>query len=603
MEQIEAALRAADAAGNQEDARALAAAYKAAKGASAPASPAPKTYTDSPDENYSHEGRSQPPSVRQALENAFAGGFAEKMGGVTRDVAVGVRKGARDMMDALDKEVVAGVASPVPSDHPVARQARAYVSPESVEANKAYDAAGPAAGVGRVVPELALTAVPVAGAGARLSSAARTVLPKALHALTPAAGDIAANAAYAAATAAPGEAADAATYGAAGAAGGRLLTRTLGGLARPFLSKDAQTLLESGVRPTPGQLFGEGPIGSAVRSVEDKLTSFPLVGEVINYGRRRSLAEYGNAEINAALSPLGAKVSGAGAEAVEQASQKIGAAYDRVLPQVFIDPVKAAKASEPSVFKDVPLLDDAQAATVSKYVLSRISPVLREAHSRGASVSGETAKAIDAEIGHFARKFTGSVNPSDHPLGEAFYALQSSLRGALEGRTPEATRMLTATNDAYRRMLPVLKAAVRQSRGEFTPRQIAQTSGQYNQRPSELNRAGQNVLPSRVPDSGTASRALMTGAAIGAGGLPAIGAAGIAGALYSGPGMSLLVNGLRGVVPDTIIKQIAALPPAGQRTALEHLAAQLPAVSDRLRELVPQVARTLATQEAANAEQ
>lgn len=484
-----------------------------------PVKAAAKTYTDAPGENYSNEGRSQTPSLRQTLENQFAGGFAEKLGGVTRDVAVGVRKGAQDTMDSLDKEVVAGPASPVPSDHPVARDARAYVSPESVDANKAYDAAGPAAGVGRVLPEMALSAVPIAGAAGKIAQGARMVLPKALQVLAPAVGDIAANAGYAAATAAPGEAAEAAKYGAAGAAGGRLLSRTLGGIVRPFVSKDAQTLIDQGVRPTPGQLFGDGPIGGAIRGLEDQATSIPFVGSVIKYARGRSISEYGNAEINAALQPLGVTVKGSGSEAVEQASKAVSDTYDRVLPQTFIQPqnVKAALAKATASIDAIPLITDEQKGAIMKYAAQKIMPAISEATQRGGSISGDVAKGIDSEIGFLARKNSASQNPADHPLGEALYELQTSLRDTVQGVTPEATKVLGAARTAYRNLLPVISAADKSAPGQFTPRQLNRAAGQFDQTPSALSLAGQNVLPNTVPDSGTAGRALLGLALTGGG--------------------------------------------------------------------------------------
>lgn len=461
------------------------------------------------------------------------------------------------------------------------------------ESNK--DALGTAGKVGEITGEVAATAVPIG----RAASLGGKVLAKTLGRMAPATADIGANAGYAAGTAEPDERGSAALLGGAGAAGGRVLTRTLGGLARPFVSKEAQALIDAGVRPTPGQLFGDGPIGSAIRGIEDSATSIPLVGSVIKYARGRSIGEYGNAEINAALKPLGVTVKGSGAEAVEQASRVVSDAYDRVLPQTFIQPnkVKTALSSALVSIDKIPLITDEQKGAIMKYAAQKIMPAISEAAQRGGPISGDVAKGIDSEIGFLARKNSASMNPADHSLGEALYQLQASLRDTVEGVTPEAVKVLGAARSAYRNLLPVVSAADKSVTGQFTPRQLNRASGQYNQTPGALNRAGQSVLPNTVPDSGTAGRALLGAAA--AGGLslggPAAGAT-LAAALYSGPGMSFLVNGLRGVVPDKVISHIASLPPAGQRTALEQLAAQIPAVGDRLKELVPQVARAMATQ-------
>ena len=461
------------------------------------------------------------------------------------------------------------------------------------EANN--EALGTAGKLGEITGEVAATAVPIG----RAASLGGKVLAKTLGRMAPATADIAANAGYAAGTAEPDERGIAALVGGAGAAGGRVLTRALGGLARPFVSKEAQALIDAGVRPTPGQLFGDGPIGSAIRGIEDSATSIPLVGNVIKYARGRSIGEYGNAEINAALQPLGATVKGSGAEAVEQASRIVSDAYDRVLPQTFIQPknVKTALSSALVSIDKIPLITDEQKGALMKYAAQKIMPAISEAAERGGPISGDVAKGIDSEIGFLARKHTGSMNPADHPLGEALYQLQASLRDTVEGTTPEAIKVLGAARSAYRKLLPVVSAADKSATGQFTPRQLNRASGQYNQTPGALNRAGQSVLPNTVPDSGTAGRALLAATAAGGVSLggPAAGAT-LAAALYSGPGMSFLVNGLRGVVPDKVISHIASLPPAGQRTALEQLAAQIPAVGARLRELVPQVGRALATQ-------
>ncbi|KIQ20550.1 hypothetical protein RT97_28280 [Variovorax paradoxus] len=562
-----------------------------------------KTYTDAPGENYSNEGRSQAPTLRQTLENQFAGGFAEKLGGVVRDVAVGARKGVRDMVDSLDKEVVAGPASPVPSDHPVARDARAYVSPESLEANKAYGAAGPAAGVGRVLPELALTAVPIAGASAKLAQGARMALPKALQGLSGLIGDVGANAGYAAATAAPGEAADAAKWGAAGAVGGRVLGRAIG-LGKSLISKDAQALVDAGVRPTPGQLFGDGPIGSTVRRLEDAATSLPLVGDALKYARNRSLSEYGNAEINAALRPLGVAVKGSGADAVEQAQRIISSTYDKVLPQTVIRPqiVKQALVKALDDIDNIPLLTTEQGGLIRRYVSGKILPTAQEATQRGGAIPGEIANRIDGEIGHYAREFTKSQNPSDHSLGEAFYALQSALRETVEGLTPEATKTLGQARTAYRHLLPIVSAADKTASGQFTPRQLNRGASKFDQAPSALNRAGQNVLPSTIPDSGTAGRALWA-LAIGGGGAALAGhaaPAAVAAALYSSAGVGLMVKGLRGDLAPGVYNVLIDMAPHKQAEWLVKFAQQHPQFKDRISEvgqqLVSQIGRAMAAQ-------
>lgn len=462
------------------------------------------------------------------------------------------------------------------------------------EANK--EALGTAGKVGEIAGEVAATAIPIG----RVASLGGKVLTRSLGRMAPATADIAANAGYSAATAEPGERGTAALAGGVGAAGGRVLTRALGGLARPLVSKDAQALIDAGVRPTPGQLFGDGPIGTAVRSLEDSATSIPLVGSVIKHARGRSISEYGNAEINAALKPLGVVVKGSGAEAVEQASKLVSDTYDRVLPQTFIEPgsVKAALAKATASIEGIPLLTDEQKGALIKYAAQKIMPAVSEAANRGGPIAGDVAKGIDSEIGFLARKNSGSPNPADHPLGEALYELQASLRETVQGSTPEATKLLGAARTAYRNLLPVISAADRTAPGQFTPRQLNRAAGQFDQTPGALNRAGQNVLPSTVPDSGTAGRALlglaMAGGTLGGYATPAA----IAAAFYSGPGMRLLVNGIRTDLAPNVYESIMKMAPREQAEWLGKFAQQHPQFQARAAEVgkqvVSQIARSLA---------
>jgi hypothetical protein len=558
LEQLERGLIAADAAGNVEDARAFANAIRAVRAAEPKPDPA--------------EGM----STTEKVLTGIGGGLARM----------------RDTMFPPGSPIDALTMSQT-GDNGRARKADLA----TYEANKA--ALGTAGAVGEVIPEVVASAVPVSRAGALISKA--PVLAKTLGRLAPAAGDIAANAGYSALTA-DGDRGAAALAGGAGAAGGRLLTRTLGGLARPFVSKDARTLMDAGIRPTPGQLFGDGPIGGTVRALEDRASSFPLVGDVINHGRRRALNEYGSAEINAALRPLGVTVRGSGEDAVEAAARAVSDSYDRVLPQVYITPQRAMQAVQDAAtaVKQIPLLTVEQEGALMQYVARKVRPAIQDAMSKGQPIDGQIAKRIDSEIGHLARERSGSLNPSDHSLGEAFYELQASLRGALEGMTPDATKLLGATNAAYRQMLPVLKAADRAKGqgGRFTPLQFNRASGQYGQTPSGLNQAGRNVLPSTVPDSGTAGRVLL---GAGAAGGVALGgpltAATAAAALYSGPGMSFLVNGLRSQLSDKAYAYIRSLPPQKAVEFIAKLAERQPAIGVTANQLIAQIGRAAATQQ------
>jgi hypothetical protein len=367
---------------------------------------------------------------------------------------------------------------------------------------------------GEIGADVLMSAVPVTKTAQAGSVLARTL---GARRAAPLVGDVAANAAYSAATA-PEDRDAAAAMGAAGAAGGRLLARTLAARA-PKVAEGVKELADRGVPMTPGQLYGLG----LVRSVEDKLTSTPIVGDLIARARKRSLESYNRSELDDAIAPLGRTVrtSGVGKSAVDEAEHLVEKAYDEALQRVFMTPQAAMSAARGAIAQadeTIPMLDPRQLGQLDLFVRKRIEPVMDQLGDR--PLKGEYVKVIDTEIGHQARKFSKSLNPSDHSLGDAFYVLQSQWRDAMQasGRTSsgrDALELLQGANAAYRKLLPIKLASERTASGVFTPQGMNQAGKSSKVGNSKLTQAARSVLPSTVPDSGTASRTLWGLGALG----------------------------------------------------------------------------------------
>ncbi|HJS09411.1 MAG TPA: hypothetical protein VJ809_17210 [Pirellulales bacterium] len=444
---------------------------------------------------------------------------------------------------------------------------------------------------GNVAPELAATGGGIAKTGEAIARA----LPKALGRYAPAAGDIAANAAYEAGKAAHtgGDVGTSAAYGAGGAAGGRVLARTLGGM-KPLLSREAQALADAGVLPTPGQMLG--PAG---RFAEDAASVLPGVGHVIDYSRNRALGEYAGAEVNRAIAPLGVTVSGRTTEdAVAAASKAIDDTYERVKPQTFITPtdVKRAAGAAQREIRQIPLLTEQQERLISRYYNAKIAPQIAQAERAGGNVDGNVAKAIDAEIGALGRKFANASDPSHHPLGKAFYTLQANLRDALDATTPEAKKSLEAANAAYRNMLDVREASTRAvaSRGRFSPTQMRQVAGKGA---GNLNTAARDTLTAPIRNA-TLPRMAAGAGGIGLGGTAALAAGtGLSALLYSRPALNFIVHGLSRSpfgFPDSA-HTLASLPPEKAAREIQRLAAKYPSFA----QAVAQLGRAYASQQGA----
>lgn len=452
--------------------------------------------------------------------------------------------------------------------------------------------------INRAAPEMVASGGGIAATGDALAG---TVLKRALGKYAPAAADIAVNAAYEGGKSIArgdslADAGTAALAGGGGALGGRVLTRALGGM-KPLATKEAQQLIERGIYPTPGQAMG-----GAAASLEDKALSLPIVGDIGQLARKRSISDFGRAEVNDSIEalPVG-KITATGADAVEAASKKISGIYDDALDGMAVHPGHIGMAIDDTMTAmkggDFPLLDRSQAQKVSNYIQTRIAPLAEKG-----ALGGTEAKAIDAEIGHLARSYSRSINPGDRPMGDALYDLQTNWRDAMaRGSTPDKTELLNKANDAYRQMLPIVKAADKAMAqgGTFTPLQLARSAGQFKQQPSDLTKAAQAVLPSRVPDSGSAGRLLLGVLAGGAGtagaGLGPTAAGGVvAAALTSRQGLNAFYNGIGSLLPAETKAYIRTLAPEAATKYLADLATRFPSLRQGMQQVASQVGRQIA---------
>lgn len=390
----------------------------------------------------------------------------------------------------------------------------------------------------------ALKAASLTNKALKATRFAKAALPAAL------AMDLGLNAAASAATT-PEDRGTAALIGAGGSLVGSAAGRVLGGAARKSVSPQAQQLLDAGITLTPGQAVSgpqAGPIARMLRAFEDKASSVPFLGDAVTNAQQRAGRQFNETMLNRAMGSLG-KVDEAGVEGLAKADQLISDAYTRVLPDISIDSQGIGQAISDSRTTAMtnPLFDDVHANTFEKFIARRIAPLLESG-----SVDGQTAKAIDAELGELSRDFL-NAGPGNKPLGQAFAGLRDSWRGNLQGATPEARQALKDADQAYAKLLPLSEAGDRTASGMFSPMQLANQLRRLNMEPDELVQAARQVMPNTVPDSGTAGRAvvakLLTPTAVGAGTVAGAGVMGFAPAAAAGLGTMALYTkpGIRGL--------------------------------------------------------
>ena len=375
----------------------------------------------------------------------------------------------------------------------------------------------------------------------------------------------------------PGAAAEtaiAAGLGAGLTAGANVLrNRAIQAAARPMTN--ARRLANEGVELTPGQMTG-----GALQRIEDGATSFPIVGDSIRGAQTRSLESFDRAAINRGLAEIGERLPdnvNVGRDGVAYANRAVSAAYDRALSPVTVAPDQAFDAAVQSIRARPGLQGQAadEVAGVIDDVVARLSQ---------GPVDGNAFKMIDADVGAAARaaRTAAAQTPSMSRAAQALDEVGEALDDLLGRIDPNALAGKRAADAAFANMWRVERAAggVGARGGVFTAPQLSSAvrAGDTGRRAAfargealmqDLSDAGTDILPSTVPDSGTAFRSM---AAIGGGvGLTGVGAvspeaaltagigAGTVSALYSRPVLNLLNQIYRANRPGQATAALAQL--------------------------------------------
>lgn len=382
--------------------------------------------------------------------------------------------------------------------------------------------------------------------------------------------------------------------GAVGAGTGAALQGASAGLrargarvaARP--PSPQRQLANEGVTLTPGQMMGGG-----ARRVEDAATSLPILGDAIREARVRGIESFDRAALNRALAPIGTALpedAAMGRDALGQAERAISDAYDAALAGAQVVPDQQY-AQDLAAVAATPNLTAAQRETLGS--------IIGDIQGRfGQPLAGDMWKVIDSDINKAIRasQNASATQPGGNILTGALERLKAAHVDALARSAPNAVPAVQAADEATANLVRIRNAS--QSAG------TAARGGVFL--PADLNRAvragdstagnrsyargdalmqdltdpAMQVLPSTVPDSGTAIRSLMTLGGLSGGGVavgadPAIvGAA--AGGLMTGAGV------YSRPVQDLLNRVYRASTPGQAEAALAELgrlAAQTPALA------------------------
>lgn len=311
-----------------------------------------------------------------------------------------------------------------------------------------------------------------------------------------------------------------------GAAFGTGTGAAVGALA-PKLGSKAQSLLDKGNELTPGQMAG-----GYVRRAEEIAKSFPILGHFIRGAEQRSLDSFNTTAINQALAPIDEKLPSAvkaGRGAIDYANARLSAAYDKLLPTMqfsihndpqFVTDMANLRTLAAEMPKD-------QAAQFDNIIQNRVAQRL----AGSGTMDGQTLKQVESELGHLASQYQTSADAAHRQLGQALSQAKMNIVASLQRQNPEKAVELGRINSAYAMFTRMQGAAARRagSEGVFTPMDLLQSiksmdrtvrKGDFARGDAllqEFAEIAQHVLPSKVPDSGTAERLLLYDIGGGAG--------------------------------------------------------------------------------------
>ncbi len=395
---------------------------------------------------------------------------------------------------------------------------------------------------GAIVPTIVATLVPggqaaLAATGARITQGVRALGGgrRTQQAAQAAAASGAQSALYGAGAAegTPAERLDdAATAGAIGTVAGPIVDR-VARTALPAITDTAKKAIRQGVPLTPGQAVGESNVaGAAFRRLEESAGRTVYgIGDAIEAALRRSQVGFNRAAVLEALEPLGqgrrlkARFGNLeGAKLIDKAHQTLQTEYGRLLPKLKIEDATDLSANIATILKDV---DE----DIAKDISRRTKKIITK-NIVGGGLDGQNIKKAQRFLREDINRLR-SVNPTEETLRKAdeLDAIRGALMDAVRSNNPQDAARLAKLDQAYGNFVVIENASARTVKNEmFTPTDVmtAARAGPRSQRrrfargQARMQRFGremEDLIGSRVPDSGTASRLgsanLMTGGGLG----------------------------------------------------------------------------------------
>lgn len=309
-----------------------------------------------------------------------------------------------------------------------------------------------------------------------------------------------------------------AVIGGVGNVVGNRVMRGIGQLAAPVVGGFAQTLAGAGVRLTPGQFARNGQgLGSRIlSSAEDKLTSLPVVGDMIQRGRERALGDFNRGAVNRSLGEVGEILPGdiaPGSDSVRYARRRFDDLYTQRLQSM------ASRLDDQAVADLRAVADEAEGMLPANSERLRTiidTDVLR--NFQGETLPGDGLQRAYSRLGNRIRRLRGrNASPDNEDLADALEGIQQTLLNTASRQSPDGGDAIRGLNRGFATFARVRNAARNgNEEGMFTPRglrsEVRRSDASANRFAEgdallqDYANAGSSILPSQIGDSGTAGR-------------------------------------------------------------------------------------------------
>lgn len=274
---------------------------------------------------------------------------------------------------------------------------------------------------------------------------------------------------------------------------------------------------------TTGQM-----VGGFAKRLEDKAMSIPGVGDLIGNRRLEGFQSFNRAAMNEAGAPIGATTNNYGEAGIADLLDQTGRAYDSATAGVTVPLDGQFPADLAAIGSQSRMLPVDLAPRFSAAMDKAVQPVYQ-----AGQLTGDAYQQAQRALKGYKAEATKPGFEADYRglLSQAQEALTAQMR---RGGGSSVVEGLDRANAAYRgiKTLENAVSAAKNGTGSgqvqlFTPAQLNtaayRAAAKYpGARPfADLADAGQEVLPSQVPDSGTAGRLLAAGLPVGLGGAAA----------------------------------------------------------------------------------